>query len=163
LTKNIGGGNIQSLSLNDANGKNLLDSYNARGQSALIPALGVDEFGDIQRFLKQQMSNNPVIQEGADVVVLNGTTAQGLASTARNTLRSKSVNVIKVGQGQATPATTIIDASGGKKPATKQLLTQLYGTNVTTTNPYAGVYDADFIVILGNDKVPQPQSSTTSQ
>jgi LCP family protein required for cell wall assembly len=157
LTKNINGGAIQSISLNSANGKNLLASYAAPGgQSALIPALGVDEFYDIQSYLKQQMSNNPLVQEGARVVVLNGTTTNGLASKERTTLRNKGVNVTKTGDGQGAPAITqIIDLSQNKKPATKKLLMQLYGNSTTTTNPYAGMYDADFIVVIGADRVPK--------
>jgi hypothetical protein len=71
--------------------------------------------------------------------------------------------VTKTGDGQGAPATTqIIDLSQStKKPATKKLLMQLYGSNTTTTNPYAGMYDADFIVVIGADRVPK--TTTTAE
>lgn len=154
LTKSIDGGALQSLSLNDVNGKNLLMSYAAPGgQSALAPAAGVDDFDDIQTFIKQKTSSNPVVQEAATVTLLNGTTTTGLASKEKSTLKSKSVAVSGVGDAQTNQkTTTIIDLSKGKKPATSKLLQQIYGAHVTTTNPYGSAYTSDFIIVLGSDR-----------
>ncbi len=162
LTKNIGGNNIKSLSLNDDNGKNLLMSYQTpSGQSALIPAAGLDNWYEIQSFVNRQTSSDPVVQEGARVVVLNGTTSDGLASKVKKQLNAKHVTVTRVGDASGDhPTTTIIDNSEGKKPSTLALLKKTYkGASVTATNPYAGVYDADFIIVLGNDQIPQTTSS----
>ncbi len=154
LTKKISSRNIKSLSLNDANGKNLLMSYSAPGgQSALIPAAGIDNFYEIQSFINRQISSNPVVQEAAKVVVLNGTNKDGLATQAKKKLASGSVIVTQVGDASGPhPTTSIIDVSGGKKHATRSLLVKTFGNHVTTTNPYAGIYDADFIVVLGDDR-----------
>ncbi|HXR49417.1 MAG TPA: LCP family protein [Verrucomicrobiae bacterium] len=156
LVKQIGSSSIQSLSLNSANGKNLLTSYESRdGESALIPAAGIDDFTAIQAFIAQQTSSNPVLRENANVVLLNGTEVSGLASQERTNLRVKNITVTAIGDAQTSTqtVTSIIDASNGKKSATKQLLTQLFGNNVTTTNSYANMYpDADFIVVLGTDQ-----------
>lgn len=157
LTKNINGNSMQSLSLNNVNGVDLLSNYSSSsGESALIPAAGIDNFSAIQYFMQQHLSSNPVVQEGAKVVVLNGTNTSGLASKERTTLQQKGIFVSQLGDATQQPTTTVIDVSAGQKPATRQLLAQLYGaTNITTTNPYAGAYNADFIVILGDDRVPQ--------
>ena len=156
LTKDIGGSSIKSLSLNDANGKNLLMSYSAPGgQSALIPAAGIDNFYEIQSFINRQVSSNPVVQEAAKVVVLNGTTTDGLATKIKKKLTAKSLIVTQVGDASGPhPTTTIIDLSRSKKPATRSLLIKTFGNHATTTNPYAGIYDADFIVVIGDDEVP---------
>jgi hypothetical protein len=62
------------------------------------------------------------------------------------------LDVLQVADATENQATTsIIDNANGKKPATKQYLESLYGKNVTTTNPYAATYTADFIVVLGAD------------
>src|SRR5262249_19247369 len=51
---------IQSVSLNSANGKNLLTNYRTRlGQSALVPAAGVDDYSQIQAFLNGLMAPPP--------------------------------------------------------------------------------------------------------
>lgn len=154
LVKPISSKNIKSLSLSDANGKNLLTSYTTRdGESALIPAAGIDDFSDIQAFVHQQTSSDPVVRENAGVVVLNATGMSGLASQERTKLKVKNLNVTDIGDAQTDQAkTSIIDLSGGKKPATKKLLTHLFGNNFTTTNPYGNTYDADFIILLGSDQ-----------
>ena len=157
ISKTVSSKNIKSLSLDNANGKDLLTSYTtADGESALIPAAGIDDFSDIQAYVQQQTSTNPVVREDASVVVLNATGVSGLASQERTKLRVKKLNVTDIGDAQAAqPTTSIIDASNGKKPATRQLLTQLFGNHFTTTNPYANLYDADFIILLGSDQVSQ--------
>lgn len=154
LGKNLNSSNIQSVGLNDANGVNLLASYmTPNGEDALIPAAGIDDFSKIQAFIRQLTSNDPLARESATIVVLNGTSVTGLAAKAQTTLTSKGLNVSQIGDAHAaTATTTIIDASGGTKPATLQVLENTYGKTVTTTNPYAQTYTADFIIVLGNDQ-----------
>jgi len=166
ISKKIPANNITSVGLNDVDGKgkNLLVSYSAPGgQSALIPAAGIDDFSDIQAFLKRKTSSNPVVQEGARIVVLNGTTSDGLASTKKKALTSKNLMVVKTGDAQVNQATTtVIDVSGGKKTATRKLLGDMYKNSFTTVNPYSAIYDADFIIIVGSDQIPKA-TSTNSQ
>ncbi len=164
LVKGMNNNAIQSLSLNKADGKNLLVNYTAAdGQSALAPAAGVDNYDNIQAYLARVMSSNPVVQENASVVLLNATQTAGLASTEKTTVTDQHITVTSIGNAQTTQAkTTIIDLSNGSKSATRQLLTKLYGNNFTTTNPYAGVYQADFIVLLGNDRLPSTTTTTTT-
>lgn len=53
LIKEISSQKIKSVSLNDVDGKNLLQSYRTRfGQSALVPAAGIDDYSEIQAYLK---------------------------------------------------------------------------------------------------------------
>jgi LCP family protein required for cell wall assembly len=165
LTKKINSSNIQSLSLNNANGKDLLTTYTSPGgESALIPTAGLDDFSDIQNFLRRQTSSNPVVQEDAKVVVLNGTDTDGLAGNFKNKLTAAGLDVAAVGDAQASTdaSTSIIDVSGGQKPATRAQLVKLFGNNVTTQNPYAGVYTADFIIVLGQDQVSNTGSTTAA-
>lgn len=154
LSKNISSSKIQSLSLNNADGTDLLTSYTSySGESALIPAAGLDDFSQIQQYLKKVTSNDPVVKESASVVVLNATNANGVATKASKVLAAKGLNVSAVGDATANQTTsTIIDNSKGQKPATKKYLESLYGNQITTTNPYANTYSADFIVIIGSDK-----------
>jgi LCP family protein required for cell wall assembly len=160
IGKNINNANIQSASLNQAGGKNLLANYAApNGESALIPAAGVDNFSQIQAYITRLTSSSAAVREGASIVVLNGTSASGLAGQAQTMLTGKALNVVAVGDATVTPTTQIVDASSGKDPATLQLLRQLYGTNIVTTSPYTQDYAADFIVILGTDRAPATGST----
>ena len=161
IMKKINSNDIKSLSLNDADGKNLLDSYSAPdGSSALIPAAGLDDFSDIKAFMRKQTSNNPVVQEDASIVILNASGSSGLASRQKVVLTSKELHVTDVGNAKTDQATTtIIDASNGRKPATKAMLMRIYGQNVTTANPYVRTYKADFIVLLGANQVSRNNAS----
>jgi LCP family protein required for cell wall assembly len=164
ITKNISGGNIQSLSLNDADGKSLLASYTSpQGQSALIPAAGLDDFSDIQNFLQRKSSTNPVVQEAAHIVVLNGTTTSGLATKLKDTLESKQMIVDDVGDaGSTTQVTTaIINLSANKYPATSAALVKQFGSHLTTQNPYGTLYDADFVIVLGSDQASTATSNSS--
>jgi anionic cell wall polymer biosynthesis LytR-Cps2A-Psr (LCP) family protein len=52
LGKSIDSSKIQSVGLNNADGKNLLMSYRGYGgQSALAPAAGLNNYSDIQAFV----------------------------------------------------------------------------------------------------------------
>jgi len=164
IVKDIPSNSIQSLSLNSANGKNLLASYrSSTGESALVPAAGIDNYSAIQGFIKKQTSNDPVVQEGASVIVLNATDTSGLAGKEKNRLTAKNLIVSSVGDARTNQSTTtVINNSQGKKPATLALLSQLYNNQVTTTNPYSGIYSADFIVLVGSDRIT-PASTNSAQ
>lgn len=157
ITKDINGNSIQSVGLNDANGKNLLSNYRTpTGESALVPAAGVDDYSDIQTFIKQLTSPSLVVREGASVVLLNGTSTFGLASRESDNLATKNITVDDVSDADAETYTTtqIIDLSKGAKPATLAALKKAYpGSTVTTTNPYGTKYKTDFIVVLGSDRL----------
>lgn len=155
LTKKIDSGQIKSYGLNDLNGKNYLASYRTPlGQSALVPAAGLDNFSDIKQALRRLTSNNPVAKESADVVLLNGTEEYGLAAKNETMLEGRNVSVSAIADSRDPARSTyIINASGTSKPATLKLLEAVYGDHVTTANPYGTKYEADFIVVLGDDRV----------
>jgi LCP family protein required for cell wall assembly len=163
LSKLISGNNIKSIGLNQANGKDLLASYAAPdGESALAPAAGLDNYSAIQAYLRQLTSSNPVVQEGASIVVLNGTDTSGLANQVATKLRQNQLFVSSVGDSPLPnqASTVVIDTTKGKKPATTAALTKLLG-KPPTQNTYGLNYNADFIVILGSDQVTS--TATTGQ
>jgi LCP family protein required for cell wall assembly len=157
VTKTIPNNKISSLSLNNANGQDLLTNYtDSSGQEDLIPALGLNNYSAIEEFVEQHTSNNPVVQEDASVVVLNGTSTSGLAATYQTKLESDHISVNQIGDANSSDNSTsqIIDISNGKDPYTLKSLEQTFGTDVTTVNPYSGEYaGSNFIVVVGNDKV----------
>lgn len=165
IGKNINNSSIQSVGLNDANGVNLLANYTSpTNQSALIPAAGLDNFDKIKAYIARLQTTNPIVREGATIVVLNGTKTAGLAATTEKLLMSKDLNVTAIGDGHAVTVTTIIDTTGGAKPATLQLLKSIFtSTTVTNDNAYAGTYQADYIVVLGPDWTPPATSTTAAQ
>ena len=159
IAKSIDSSKIQSLSLTT---KKLISDYTTSdGQDALVPTAGVTDFSQIQLYMKQLTSTDPVVKEGAQVVVLNASGTTGLAKSNASTLTTVH-NIDVIAYGNATGlylSNEIIDTTKGGKPATLAALKQIYGTNVVTTSPAITVLypTADFIVVLGS----QPVAGTT--
>lgn len=163
IVKIIDTNKISSLGFNNANGRNLLANYQSSdGQSALAPAAGLDNYSALKAFILQQTSSDPVVREGATIAVLNATDTSGLAAKKKTQLENLHLTVSAIGSAFTKQAvTTIIDTTGGKKPGTATLLKNTFlGSTVTTTNPYDGTYDADFIVLIGADQIPKSTQST---
>lgn len=162
--KKIDDNKIDSYNINTLMGKNttMLQNFTSPdGQSALIPAAGVDDFSDIQKQITKILTADPVTKEGATVVVLNGTTTSGLALRQENKLIGKGMTV-SVGDAAATQATTtIIDNSNSQMPNTLAYLKSQYKATVTTDAHLTATYPgADFILVLGQTAVPKPTTTT---
>jgi LCP family protein required for cell wall assembly len=163
ISKSTNTANIKTYALNDVtfSGQkdvNLLISYaTPNGESALIPAAGIGNYSQIQLFMRQITSNNPITKEAANVVILNAGNTTGLASAEAKVLADKGIDVSAT--ADATPqqaGNTIIDNSGGKDQATLAELKSLFGTTVNTKSTLTGTYaNANFIVILGENQ-PKP-------
>ena len=161
LAKRVNTANIKSYGLSYGGTNPLLTTYVAPdGEDALIPKAGLDNFSQIQQFYKQITSSNPVVQEGATVVVLNGSNAIGIATKEDKALQAQGFDVI-----DATNATTVypdsmvVNLSGGKTPASLNALqhtinlhtTYVSSTQNSTEASEAQGYNADFVVILGQN------------
>lgn len=162
--KKIDDTKIASYNINTLKGPNstMLQNYTSPdGQSALIPAAGVDDYSDIQAQIKKILSGNMVAVEGATTVVLNATDSTGLAQVQEAKLAAKGMNV-SIDNAPANQATTtIIDNSNGQMPASLAYLKKLYGATIVTNKSLTYTYpSADFIVILGQNAVPKSAAST---
>jgi LCP family protein required for cell wall assembly len=156
--KKINDNSIASYNVNTLEGGNttMLANYDAPdGESALIPAAGMGDFGDIQAQIKRILSSNPIAREGATVEVLNGTETTGLAALQQTNLTNKGMDV-SVADAPATQATTtLIDNSQGQMPNTLAYLKKQYNATITTSDTLTAAYpNADFILILGQSAVP---------
>lgn len=153
---------IDSLSFQDDTVKLLANYTSPAGQSALIPSAGLGDYTDIIKFLKQKMSNDPVVQEGATVTILNGTKTDGLARSEKTKLEAKGLGVESIaGAISAYAKTTIIDVTNGSKPATKKYLASTYKNATITSEQLETVPSGvDFVIILGENFTT---STSTSQ
>jgi LCP family protein required for cell wall assembly len=154
--KKINNSQIASYNLNTLKGKGttMLSNYTSpMGQSALIPAAGIDDFTDIQTQITRLLSNDPLVREAGSVVVLNGTDTTGLAKDQESTLARKGIDVLLEANAPAAQAqSTIVDNSSGAKPNTLAYLKKQYKASVVQNATLAAQYpDADFILVLGNN------------
>lgn len=161
LMKGVNTANIQSLSLNNADGKNLLVNYTAPGgQSALAPAMGPEDFSGIKAYISKVMNSNKATREGAKIVVLNGGEVVGLAKEEGDYLGKQGLSVVQVGDAPAKADTTkIIESTAGKMPETKKMLQKIYGNTTATDAALAQQFGADYIVILGANQQSRAQGS----
>lgn len=167
LMKKVNNNNVKSMSLVNINGTTLLKGQVVGGLDAEVPTAGIDNFTQIQNSVSKLYSANPVFQESATVVILNGSNLDGLASKEETILNNEGFSVIQVGDPNAVyPKSMIIDQSNGKDPASAMELQKLFSTNTayTTTlstpeaNEAKNYYSANFVIVLG-----QNWNTTTTQ
>ena len=161
LARKVNAANVQSYGLTYGGTNPLLTTYVAPdGEDSLIPNAGLDNFSQIQQYYQQITSNNPVVKEDATVVVINASTAIGIATKEEAALKAKGFDVIKAADSSSEyPASMVVNLSGGKTPASLQALQQTFTSNTTfvtsSTKPAEATeaqnYSADFVVVLGQN------------
>ncbi len=166
LTKKLNDNNITSVNINTLNGTNttLLANYRSpSGESALIPAAGIDEFSVIQHAIQKLLSNNPLVKESASVVVVNAGNLVGLARAETTVLTAKGILATASFASPPTqPSNTLIDNSQGADPNTKSYLQSQFKTTAATSAALTKEYpNASFILVLGTGQ-QMPASASTS-
>lgn len=161
LTKHLNLNAIQSEAYSYSGSNPLLADYTAPdGEEALAPSAGAGNYSQLQEFYQQLTSNNPIVKEGASVVVLNASDAYGVAHKEATILTNEGFDVTGVTDANNIyPDSMIIDESNGQDPAAKQALQKLFPTDTTTTTSTttpaeateAQNYNADFVVVLGQN------------
>ncbi len=158
--KKIPDNKIDSYNINTLKGDNttMLANYTTKdGQSALIPAAGIDDFAEIAAQIQKLFTATPIEKEAASIVLLNGTNTVGLAHTQATTLSKLGMIVAAQSDAPANQqTTTIVDSSDGKKSNTLVELKRRYSASVVTNKTLAADYPgADFIVIIGQNVAAQ--------
>jgi LCP family protein required for cell wall assembly len=161
IMKDIGTNNIKSIGLADPP-NNYVRTDNINGLSVVVPTAGIGDYSAIQNYIRNTMKDPYLSKENASIMVLNGTTTPGLASSKGDKLKSYGYNVVKVDTAptQDYQQTTIIDMTGGKKPFTKSYLEKRMGAKAVTTLPDTNIQTtgADFVVILGQDETSNSEN-----
>lgn len=148
------GSKIASLDLADA-AKPLVKTGSAGGQSVVLPAAGLGNYRDIQKFVHANLRDGYLAKENAVVAVLNGSGKAGLAGTKADELAYYGYNVGTAADAPAGdyPRTELIDLTKGKDPYTKSYLEKRFGIKATTSLP-ANVHpgNTNFVIILGKNE-----------
>lgn len=154
---------IDSYNINTLKGEDetMLSNYTSPdGQSALIPAAGVDNYDEIAAQIKRLFTASPVTKEAAKVVVLNATETAGLARSQSAALAEKGMIIAAQGNATVQPTTTLIHVSNEKPNTLAALKTQYKATVVTNATMSANYPNADIIVILGESALPKTSTSS---
>ena len=147
LGQKIPSDSIQSLSL-VKEGEELVGT----GLGGVVPSAGNFEYAEIQAFIAKGLSSDPVIREGANVVVMNGTATAGMALTESDKLTDAGYMVSNTTNAPTTDykTTTIYRINKTGMGGTASALEKRYGVKLLTTDPGFVVADGvDFVVIIG--------------
>lgn len=147
--------NIKSVGLSDPpNDFITTDTYN--GQSVVVPKAGLDDFSQIQAFLRKTLVDPRIRQENASVIVLNGTETAGLGKTKSDLLKSYGYNIAEVKDAPTKDYanTVVVDLRDGNKKYTKHYLERRFKTSATGRLPegITAPETADFVIILGRNE-----------
>lgn len=162
ITKGIALDSVQSIGLTDE-GHKYLTTGMISSQSVVYPIAGLNNYGDIQNYVRNALKDGYLAKENAVVDVFNGTAVANAATNAANVLKSYGYNVGTVGDAPTKnySKTVIVDLTKGKKPYTAQYLKKRYNVSQTvTTLPDKTIQtqNADFVIILGQDETSSSQN-----
>ena len=156
VASNVDFTNLETISLYTTDDKPaaLMRTGTINGISYVLPAAGVGNYANIKAYIKRKLSAEAFTSENAQIAVLNGTSAYGIASKEKTELEDNGYIV-------SATANAPSDQSGfdgvkvfqknDKMTQTAEALKKFYGVDVVTEIPDS-LKDqaADFIVIIGN-------------
>ncbi len=115
------------------------------------PTAGRFQYSDIQALIKKNLSSNPIINEAAPIVVLNGTGQTGFGQSKADDLTTAGYTVSLVDNApDGTYEQVEIYQIGTDSVATAAKLTSLYDVVIKKTPPPITVAsDVKFVIIFG--------------
>lgn len=134
------------------------------GLSYVVPVAGVENYTELQAFIKKQISSNPVEREGAVVSVFNASGVAGAAQTAADSLEEKGMTIGKIGNApEGTYKGMTVYQINKDMTATAAKLQEIYGVTVKTTAPPVSVTgNTDFVVIIGEGAATTKSTSSST-
>ena len=161
LGQEIPSSSITTISLFDEENR-VVTTGNYAGQSVVIPVLGAFQYDDVQKYIRDELSANPVTREKAQIDVYNGTEQTGLAQDQAEVLESAGFTVGEVdtapdGDYGSVDIYAVGDAIT-TAPETKVALESRFKTKIKSSSPpVTATGDTKFIIIFG--KVPPAKSN----
>jgi len=156
ITKGINDKSMESIGLVDPPHDYLATDMYA-GQSVVIPKAGPFAYDEIHAYIRTKLPDGYLIKENAPIVVLNGTTSEGVATQEAEELKTYNYNVKKVDNAPTADYqnTIIVDLTGANK-YTKNYLEKRFNTKVTRTLPQ-GIHIPEqerkgFVIIIGRNE-----------
>lgn len=156
LAQNIQDNNIQSISLIDGDNP-IMTTGNVDGQSVVEPSAGTYNYSQLQAYIQQKLSPDPVVREAAPIAVFNASGVSGMAQTEADKLQAAKFTVAGVDnapKGKYSRYTLYRIGSGADGTTTK--LEQRYQVKLSTGSvPVSVDSSVKFVLIIG----PQPTST----
>jgi LCP family protein required for cell wall assembly len=131
----------------------MVTTDNIGGASVVVPVAGVFNYTQLQTFIHEKFSANPITREGAQVTVLNASGVTGLAQREADELETEGFIVSSIGDA---PEGEYVDVEiyqiGDGYDATRAKLEELFGVTTRTTTPPGEIAEGtNFVVVFGKD------------
>lgn len=152
IGKSINGNDVASVGLADPP-NSYVRTDNINGMSIVRPRAGLDDYSEIQNYVRNALKDGFLAKENAVVAILNGTGTPGLATNKATELKSYGYNVSSVGDAPTKnyQKTILVDLTGGQKKYTRHYLEKRLGVTAVNSLPsgISNPSNADFVIILG--------------
>lgn len=135
----------------DDGGPNLIATYAPNGTYlGEAPVAGVYDYSEIQAYVAQNLSSDPVVMEGATIDVLNGSDQAGLAAKKAEELEDDNYTIGSIDNAPASTTESVtIYQLNSDMTNTAAALKDKYGVELIQ-GELAGYYtNADFVIVFG--------------
>lgn len=151
LGQDIESNNITSIDLFTADNPIFTTGSLPGAGSSVYPKAGVGNYSELRAYLAKQLTSDPVVREGANITVLNGSGVVGAGQTVADSLTAKKFIIDEVANApEGTYAAIEIYQIGEGKTATADKLKEIYGVTIKTTAPPVSVTgNTNFVIIVG--------------
>jgi anionic cell wall polymer biosynthesis LytR-Cps2A-Psr (LCP) family protein len=151
VAQKIESSNIVSIDLYEKDNPMFTTGTLPGAGSSVYPKAGVGEYSQLQAYIAKKLTSNPVVREGANVTVLNGSGVAGVGQTVADTLTKQGFTIDEVANApEGEYADIEVYQIGDGNTATALKLKELYGITIKTTTPPVSVTgETDFVVIVG--------------
>ncbi len=127
------------------------------GQSVVYPKAGLDNYKEIQHYVRNRLKDGFLAHENATVAIYNGTNIVGLAGRTSDDLKSYGYNISTVADAptKGVQKTIVVDLRNGEKKYTKRYLENRFSTTAVGSLPANSKIapgNADFVIILGQNE-----------
>lgn len=162
IMKKIPSSAIQSVGLTDGN-NNFVTTGTINGMSVVMPKAGLEDYSQIQAYIRSKLKDGYIAKENANITILNGSGMAGLATDKAAELKTYGYNVGTVANAPTEDytQTKIIDLSNGAKKYTLNYLKNRFGVTTIDHQLPTGIVpgSANIVIILGTDAT----SNTTQE
>ena len=158
IMKKIPSNQIQSIGLADP-GNSFVTTGNINGLSVVMPKAGLEDYTQIQTYIRSKLKDGYIAKENATITLLNGSGIAGLATEKAEELKSYGYNVTVVDNAPTEDyaQTKIIDLSNGTKRYTVNYLKKRLEVQTVEKQVPTGIVagSANIVIILGENATNQ--------
>ena len=156
VASNVDFTNLETISLYSTDDKPaaLMRTGTINGISYVLPTAGVGNYANIKSYIKRKLSAEAFTSENAQIAVMNGTSAYGIASKEKTELENSGYIVSSTSNAPSDQSGfdgVRVYQKNAKMSQTAEALKKFYNVDIITEIPDSlQNQGADFIVIIGN-------------